>query len=69
MLWSNAAASPDGFLAPDPAPSPPPRGVLAIWTAVKAGSVTLKALGTPWCPAPMACPMYARLYQATVVVT
>ncbi len=67
--WANVNVSPAGRLAPDPAPSPPPHGALAIWTAVQRGTVTITAVAAAWCEAGVACPMWARLYQVTVVVS
>lgn len=69
MSWSNLNVSPAGLLAPDPSPSPPAHGILAIWTAVHAGTATVTATGVALCAPTVACPMYARLYSLTIVIS
>jgi hypothetical protein len=67
--WNGVNVTPPGILAGDPTPSPPPHGQLLIWTAVKTGTVTISATGTALCAAGQACPMYARLFSVTIVVS
>jgi hypothetical protein len=69
MRWSSLTVSPVGPLRPDPAPAPPPNGQLAIWTAVQPGTVTVSATGTAGCTPPRACPLFARLFQVTIVIS
>ena len=69
MQWSSVTESQPGVLAPAPSPAPPPHGQLAIWTAVARGTDSLKSVGTAWCAAGVACPMFARLFDVTLVVS
>ena len=69
MRWSALTMSPAGPLRPDPAPSPPPNGQLAIWTAVQPGTATVRATGTAGCTPAQACPLFARLFQVTIVIS
>lgn len=69
MQWTTVNQTAPGLLRPDPAPSPPPHGQLLIWTAVQKGTDTVSATGTAFCPAQIACPMYARLFQVTIQVS
>ena len=68
VQWGDAQVAPDGLLAGDPTPSPPPHGVLLIWTARQAGTATITATGTAWCAPDAACPMWARLFTVTVKI-
>jgi len=45
------------------------RGAQGIYKAYRAGTTTLKATGTPACPAGKACPMFVLLFAVTVQVT
>nr|MDQ6948871.1 hypothetical protein [Actinomycetota bacterium] len=69
MQWSPPKVAPDGLLTPAPASAPPPHGRLVIWTAAHTGTVKVTAVGTAWCPAGVACPMYARLFDLTIVIS
>jgi len=44
------------------------RGEQGVYTATATGTTTLKATGTAICAAGQACPMYAILFQTTIVV-
>jgi hypothetical protein len=67
--WEPVSESRPGLLAPAPAPKPPTDGQLVIWTAMHPGSVTVKSTGFPVCAVNMACPMYARLFEVTIVIS
>lgn len=69
MRWSAANVMPPGLLAPDPAPSPPVNGYLAVWTAAAAGTVSITAVGEAACAAGVACPQFARLYRVSLVIS
>ena len=44
------------------------RGTQAIYLAAASGTSTIKATGTAVCPSGAACPLFAVLFSATVVV-
>ena len=67
--WGPVTEDPTGLLRGDPAPPPPPHGQLVLWTATGAGTVKLRAVGTAYCAAGSACPMYARLFDVTLVIS
>ncbi len=67
--WGPVTEDPTGLLRGDPAPPPPPHGQLVLWTATSAGTVKLRAVGTAYCAAGSACPMYARLFDVTLVIS
>jgi len=67
--WNGVTVTPTDILAGDPTPSPPPHGVLLIWTAVRTGTVRISAVATPLCAPAQACPQWARLFSVTVVVS
>jgi hypothetical protein len=67
--WADVQVAPAGLLAGDPTPSPPPHGVLLIWTARDPGTVKITAVGTAWCAAGTACPMWARLFEVMLTIT
>jgi hypothetical protein len=69
QVWKNLDASPAGLLAPDPAPSPPANGILAIWTAVAPGTVKLTAIGTANCSGGQICPDYVMEFSVTLVIS
>jgi ABC-type transport system substrate-binding protein len=64
--WTNTQVEPDQLFAGDPTPSPPPHGVLLIWTARQTGTAKITATGTAWCAPGTACPMWARLFEVTL---
>jgi hypothetical protein len=66
--WADLRVTSDGVLRAEPAPDQPPHGIAARWTAVQVGSVRIPATGTAWCAPNTACPMWARLFDVTVVV-
>jgi hypothetical protein len=67
--WSPVTESPLGLLVPLPSPAPPPHGQLAIWTAAQRGTTAIKSVGTAFCAAGTACPMYAILFVVTIVIS
>jgi hypothetical protein len=71
IVWGQLMLSVDGFLAPDPSPSPPANGQLAVWTAVETGSVTITSTGSPQCTpgVQVACPDFVRLFTVTLVIS
>jgi hypothetical protein len=69
LQWTNVKVAPDGLLQPRPSPAPPPHGQRATWTAAKRATVAISAVGTPWCAAGTACPMFARLFKVTLIIS
>ena len=69
LQWSPVHDNPPGLLAAEPAPAPPPHGQLVKWTARRAGAVNVTAVGTAYCAAGTACPMFARLFQVTLDIS
>jgi hypothetical protein len=69
MQWSPVTVDPTGLLRSDPAPPPPAHGQLMLWTATGAGTVKLSAVGTAYCAAGTACPMFARLFDVILVIS
>lgn len=67
--WGSVMVAPTGLLAPDPSPSPPAHGQLAIWTAVAKGTVTITADGPALCSVGVACPQFVRLFKVTLVIS
>jgi hypothetical protein len=68
-LWGPVTEDPTGLLRRDPAPPPPAHGQLVLWTATGAGTVKLSAVGTAYCAAGTACPMFARPFNVTLVIS
>ncbi len=71
--WGPIAVTPDGLLAARTPPTPPAHGAAGAWSAAHPGTVQLKATGTAYCPPnaqsqPVACPLYAQAYAATLVI-
>lgn len=69
QIWKNLEVTPAGLLAPDPSPSPPANGILAIWTAVAPGTVKLSAIGTANCSGGQICPDYVLEFSVTLVIS
>jgi len=67
--WGAVQDTPPGLLLPNPAPAPPPHGRLVIWTAHSPGTVKVTAVATAYCADGTPCPMYARLFEVTLVIT
>ncbi|MDQ1420990.1 MAG: hypothetical protein QOJ52_2952 [Acidimicrobiaceae bacterium] len=66
--WTQVSDSPTGLLAPAPAPAPPAHSQLVIWTAMHPGTVLVTAVGVPICVTSV-CPMYARDFRVTIVIS
>jgi uncharacterized protein YceK len=67
--WQQLMVMPEtGLLAPDPSPSPPANGILAIWTAVQRGTVTLTASEFVLCTPGMICPNVANIVREFQVI-
>jgi hypothetical protein len=69
MQWGPVTVDPTGLLRSDPASPPPAHGQLGLWTATGAGTVKLSAVGTAYCAAGTACPMFARLFDVILVIS
>jgi len=69
LQWSPITVTPAGLLRPDPVPSPPLHGRVAIWTAVQPGTARVTAAGTAVCAAATPCPLFARLFSVTIVIS
>lgn len=67
--WGLVQVDPSGLLLANPAPAPPAHGQLVIWTAASPGTVKVTAVATAYCAAGTACPMYARLFELTLVIS
>jgi hypothetical protein len=70
--WEQLNVSPAGLLTGDPSPSPPANGILAIWTAVAPGTVTITANEFVLCSPMEVCPNVAnivRLFQVKLVIS
>jgi hypothetical protein len=66
--WTQVSDSPTGLLAATPGPPPPAHSQLLIWTAMHPGTVTVTAVGLPICESSI-CPMYARHFEVTIVIS
>jgi len=69
MQWTDLLVAPTGLLQPDPAPTPPVNGLLAIWTATAPGTVKVTAGERAVCAPGTLCPQLIRLFQLTIVIS
>jgi hypothetical protein len=69
MQWGPVNVEPTGLLRSEPAAPPPAHGQLVLWTATSSGTVKLSSVGTAYCAAGTACPMFARLFDVTLVIS
>jgi len=70
--WEQLNVTPAGLLDGDPSPSPPDNGILAVWTAVAPGTVTITANEFVLCSPMEVCPNVAnivRLFQVKLVIS
>jgi hypothetical protein len=70
--WEQLNVTPTGLLDGDPSPSPPPDGILAVWTAVAPGTATITANEFVLCSPTEVCPNVAnivRLFQVKLVIS
>jgi hypothetical protein len=67
--WGPVQEDPTGLLLANPGPAPPPHGQLVIWTAHSPGTVKITAVATAYCADGAICPMYARLFELTLVIS
>jgi hypothetical protein len=69
VQWGPVTVTPAGPLVAAPAPAPSPQGRLAVWVAAKPGTAKVTSVATAYCPAGTACPMWARLFAVTLVIS